>query len=93
MLNVCDVYVRNMDILLNPAKINCIFLPAHPNSLPRLPLQFMNTYIIFLPSCTLLGIYVSSHYISDRNIPQSVQKLYRRSNKVISVLNLFQLSD
>ena len=84
MLNVCDVYARNMDILFNPAKTNCIFFPAHPNSLPRLPLHLMNTYIIFLPSCTCLGIYVSSHDISDRNIPQSVQKLYRRSNEIMS---------
>ena len=32
----------------------------------------------------VLGISVSSHDISDRNIPQSVQKLYRRSNEVMS---------
>ena len=31
-------------------------------------------------------ISVSSHDISDINIPQSVQKLYRRSNEVISDL-------
>ena len=35
-------------------------------------------------SCTFLGISVSSHDISDRNIPQSVQMLYRRSNEVMS---------
>ena len=81
MLNVCDVYARNMNILLNPSKTNFIFPPAHPNSLP---LHFMNTDIVFVPSCTFLGISVSSHDISDRNIPQSVQKLYRRSNEVMS---------
>ena len=31
MLNVFDVYGRNMDILLNLSKTNCIFPPAHPN--------------------------------------------------------------
>ena len=50
MLNFCDVYARNMDILLNPAKTNCIFPPAHPNSFPGIPLHFMNTDIVFLPS-------------------------------------------
>ena len=84
MLNVCDVYARNMDILFNPAKTNCIFFPSHPNSLPGLPLHFMNTDVVFLPSCKLLGISVSSQDISDRNVPQSVQKLYRRSNEVMS---------
>ena len=44
----------------------------------------MNTDIVFVPSCTFLGISVSSHDISDRNIPQAVQKLYRRSNEVMS---------
>ena len=83
MLNVCDVYARNMDILFNPAKINCIFFPAYPNSLPGLPLHFMNTDIVFVPSCTFIGISVSSHDISERNIPQSVQMLYRRSNEVM----------
>ena len=73
-----------MDILVNPAKTNCIFSPAYPTSLPGLPLHFMNTDIVFVPSCTFLGISVSSHDISDRNIPQSVQKLYRRSNEVMS---------
>ena len=32
MLNVCDVYARNIDIVFNPAKINCIFyqhIPIH----------------------------------------------------------------
>ena len=32
MLNDCDVYARNMDILFNPAKTNCIFsqhIPIH----------------------------------------------------------------
>ena len=29
--------------------------------------------IVFLPSCTFLSISVSSHDISDRNIPKSVQ--------------------
>ena len=80
----CDVYARNMDILFNPAKTNCIFFPAYPTSLPGLPLHFMNTDIVFVSSCTFLGISVSSHDISDRNIPQSVQKLYRRSNEVMS---------
>ena len=28
MLNVCDVYARNMDILLNPAGTNCILFPS-----------------------------------------------------------------
>ena len=84
MLNVCDVYARNMDILFNPAKTNCIYFPAHPNSLPGLPLHFMNTDIVFVPSCTFLGVSVSSHDISDRNIPQSVHNLYRRSNEVMS---------
>ena len=84
MLNVCDVYARNMDILLNPAKNTCIFFPAYPNLLPGLPLHFMNTEIVFVPSCTFLGISVSSHDISGRNIPQSIQKLYRRSNEVMS---------
>ena len=28
MLSVCDVYARNMDILFNPVKTNCIF-PQH----------------------------------------------------------------
>ena len=54
MLNVCDVYVRNMDILFNPAKTNCICFPAYPNSLPGLPLHFMDTDIVFVPSCTFL---------------------------------------
>ena len=84
MVNVCDVYARNMDILFNPAKTNCIFSPAHPSSLPGIPLHFMNTDIVFVPSCTFLGISVSGHDISDRNIPQSVQKLYRRSIEVMS---------
>ena len=81
MLNVCDVYARNIDILFNPTKTNCIFFSAYPNSLP---LHIMNTDIEFVPSCTFLCISVSSHDISDRNIPQSVQKLYRRSNEVMS---------
>ena len=53
MLNICDVYARNMDILFNPAKTYCIFSPAYPNSLPVLPLHFMNTDIGI---CTFLGI-------------------------------------
>ena len=84
MLNVCDVYARNMDILFNPSKINCIFSQAHPNLLQGIPLHFMNTDIVFIPSCTFLGISVSSHDIPDRNIPQSVHNLYRRSNEVMS---------
>ena len=84
MLNVCDVYARNMDILFNPEKTNCIFSPSHPNLLPGLPLHFMNTDIVFILSYTFLGISVSNHDISDRNIPQSVQKLDRRSNEVMS---------
>ena len=85
MLSVCDVYARNMDILFNPAKTNCIFPPAYPTSLPGLPLHFMNTDIVFVPSCTFLGISVSSHDISDRNIPQSVQNLM----KLCLISNLF----
>ena len=73
-----------MDILFNPEKNNCIFSPAYPNSLPGLPLHFMNTDIVCVPSCTFLDISVSSHDISDRNIPQYVHKLYRRSNEVMS---------
>ena len=84
MLNVCDIYARNIDILFKQAKTNCIFSPAHPNSLPGLPLHFMNTAVVCVPSCTLLGISVSSKDISDRNISQSVQKLYRRSNEIMS---------
>ena len=80
MLNVADVYARNMDILFHQPKTNCIFFPAHHNSLLGLPLHFMNTDIVFLPFCTFFGISVSSHDISDRNTPQSVQKLYRRSS-------------
>ena len=91
MLNVCDVYARNMDFIFNPAKTNCIFFPACPNSLPGLPLHFMNTDIVFVPSCTFSDISVYSHDISDRNIPQSVQKFNCRSNEVVSDLNLFPL--
>ena len=84
MPNLCDVYARNMYILFNPATTNCIFFPAHPNSLPGPPLHFMNTGIVFVLSCTFLGIFVSSYNISDRNIPQSVQMVYCRSNEVMS---------
>ena len=56
MLKVCDVYARNMDILFNPAKTNCIFFPSHPNSLPGLPLHFLNTGIVSLTSCTFVGL-------------------------------------
>ena len=87
MLNVCDIHARNMDILFNPPKTKFIFSPAHPNSLPGLSLHFMNTDIVCVLSCTLLDISVSSHDISDRNIPQSVQNLYCRSNKVMSDFN------
>ena len=66
-------------ILLNASPLSYEYL----NSLPGLPLHFMNTDIVFVSSCTFLGISVSSHDISDRNIPQSVQKLYRRSNEVM----------
>ena len=55
MLNVCDVYARNMDISFNPAKTNCIYFPAHPNSLPGLPLHFMNTDILCVPSQVFLS--------------------------------------
>ena len=49
MLNVCDVNARNMDSLFNPAKTNCIFSPAYPNSLPGLTLQvFLSPAMIFL---------------------------------------------
>ena len=74
-----------MDILITPAKTNCIFPPSHPNSLPGLPLHFMNTDIVFELYCTFLGISVSNH-ISGRNIPQAV---YRRSNKVMSDFKSF----
>ena len=75
MLNVCDVYARNIYILVNPAKTNCIFSQHIPIYLPGLPLHFMNTAVVLLTSCTLLGISVSSQGISDRNIPQSIQKV------------------
>ena len=81
MLNVCDVYAKNV---FNPAKTNCIFSPPYANSLPGLPLHFMNTDIVFVPSCIFLCISVSSHDISNRNIPQSVHTLYRRSYEVMS---------
>ena len=89
MLNVCDVYARNIDILFNPAKTSCIFSTAHPDSLPGIPLHFMNTYIVFVPSCTFLGISASSHDISDGNIPQSVQNVYWRSNETMSDFKSF----
>ena len=92
MLNGCDVYVRNMDILFYSAKTNCIFSPVHLNSLPGIPLHFMNTDIVCVPSCTFSDISVSNHDISDRNIPQSVHNLFRRSNKVICLIsNLFPI--
>ena len=94
--------IRQNPIVYNPAKNNCICSTAHPNSLPGIPLHFMNTHhhivsskyllpslcaclsciadIVFVPSCTFLGISVSSQDISDRNIPQSVQNVYRRYN-------------
>ena len=40
----------------------------------------MNTDIVFVLSCTFLGISVSTHDISDRNIPRSVQNLYNNNN-------------
>ena len=52
-------------------------------SLPGFPLHFINTDIVFVTTCTFLCISVSSHDISDRNISQSVQNLYRRSNEVM----------
>ena len=74
MLNICDMYARNMDIFLfNPAKTNCIFSSAHPKSLLGLLLHFPS--ILCVPFCTFLGIPVSNHDISDRNIPQSVQNV------------------
>ena len=76
MLNVRDVYARIMDILFNPAKTNYIYSPAHPNSLPGIPLHFMNTDIVFVPYCTFFGVSISSHDIYDRNIPPSVQNFY-----------------
>ena len=45
MLNVCDVYARNMDILFNPAITNCIFSPAYPNSMTSIVLYEHFLYI------------------------------------------------
>ena len=35
MLNVCDIYARNMDIVFNQAKTHCIFPPSHPKFTSR----------------------------------------------------------
>ena len=50
MLNVCDIYARNMDIVFNQAKTHCIFPPSTSQ-------------------------FTSSQDSSDRNIPQSIQKV------------------
>ena len=65
--------------------LNC----SNPNSLPGLPLHVINTDIAFVPPCTFLCISVSNHDImTNRNISQSVQNLYRRSNDVMSDFNI-----
>ena len=84
MLNVCDIYARNMDIVFNQAKTHCIFPPAHPNSLTGLPLHFMNTDVVFfLSSCTLLGIMSPAKIVLTEIYHNLYKKLYHRSNEVM----------
>ena len=74
-----------MNIFLNPANpIYCIFLSPHPKSLTELPLHFLNTGIVFVPTCTYSGISFFSHDNSDRNIPQYIQHWYCRSEEAMS---------
>ena len=46
MLNVCDVYARNMDILFNSANTNCISPSTSQFTFRTSNTKFMNTDIV-----------------------------------------------
>ena len=87
MMYMPETWIFDQILLKN----NSIFSQTYPNSLPGLPLCLINTDIVFVPFCTFLGISVTNHDISDRNIPQSVQNVYHRSNKVMSYFKSLSL--
>ena len=81
MLNVCDVYAREYWYFIQSGENQLYIFPSISQFTSRTSITLYGHWHCI---CTFLGISVFSHDISDRNIPKSVQKLYRRYNEVMS---------
>ena len=83
LLNVCESYARDHDILFNPTKTTCTYFSLKCNQSPGKQMSFMNNDVMYVDKCTFLGISLDNRDITDRNIENSTYCLYRRANELL----------
>ena len=88
LLNVGEMYARAHDILFNPSKTTCTYFSLKPNRLPGESLHFMNSKVVYVNKCTVLGISIEDNYVTDRIIQKCSQCLYSRANELFCDFNV-----
>ena len=84
LLNVCELYANDHDIIFNPSKTTCSYFSLKSDKSPGEMLRFMNNDVVYVDKCTFLGISISNCDVTDRNIQKSAQCLYGRANELLS---------
>ena len=65
MLNICELYALEHDIVFNPGKTRCMHF--HNGNLHPGSVYFMNNRLQFTETCSLLGINVLPDFKADIN--------------------------
>ena len=65
MLNICELYALEHDIVFNPGKTRCMHF--HNGNLHPGSVHFMNNRLQFTETCSLLGINVLPKFKADIN--------------------------
>ena len=58
LLNLCEMYAHDHDMLFNPSKTTCSYFSLNANHSPGKKLRFMNNDVVYVDKCTFLGISI-----------------------------------
>lgn len=84
LLNICDIFAAEHDMLYNVKKTKCMcFKPKlfHDIVIPDIKLN--GNAIDFVPSHKYLGYYMSESFTDDKDIVRQMRSIYAKGNSLI----------
>ncbi len=83
LIQLCEDYGMNHDILYNPVKTKCIVVPPNRYKLYVPSVTLNNVIIEYVDNVKYLGVVISSQFKDDIDITRQLRSLYASGNTIL----------
>jgi len=89
LVNICETYGLEFDIIFNPLKSWCMCIKGKKIKINSIPSINLNGNVLeFVDKIKYLGVFISSDFCDDKDMQRQLSMMYVHSNSLIRQFNL-----